>query len=271
MTPDEIRTHWQNWADTYGTGLRATTKTGTAKELECSALKRAIESILVTSPVKDVLEVGCGNGYNCFYVSEQFPKFTVTGVDYIPKMVESARELKKQKGIVDDKVSFLEGDILKLQLPKDQYDLIFTTRCLINLNTDELQAKAIASLAQHLPKGGHLILMENSRLTHGKQNFARGLLDLPPRKAAEFNHFIDEEVLKQALTQNHLELLKTDDFLSLHDLVLYVLVPAINGGEIDYQHPLVQAATRLNIEMASTYPGSFGDYGQIRLFLCRKI
>lgn len=238
--------------------------------MECATLARTIQQIQSSFQAKSILEVGCGNGHNCFFVAEQFPGLPVTGVDYIPKMVESARQIKKEKGLPDERVQFLEGDILNLQLPNKQYDIIFTNRCIINLNTDELQARAVANLSKYLPKGGYLIMIENSQLTHGKQNHARTLLDLPARPVAEFNHFINEDSFRKAIHDSHLELVKTEDFLGLHDLVLYVLVPAINGGEIDYGHPLVEAATRLNINMAAEYPSSFGDYGQSRVYLCRK-
>jgi hypothetical protein len=141
---------------------------------------------------------------------------------------------------------------------------------LINLDSDELQKQAISALAKVLPSGGYLIMIENSQQTYGKQNWARELVDLPPRKPAEFNHFIDEEAILPHLRTTDLELLNVEDFISLHDLVLYVLVPAINGGVVDYQHPLVQAATRLNIAVSSKFPGTLGDFGQNRLFLCRK-
>ena len=55
-----------------------------------------------------------------------------------------------------------------------------------------------------------------------------------------------------------------DEFAALHDLVLYVLVPASNGGTVDYGHPVVEAATRLLL--ACPGAGGVTSAGQNRLF-----
>jgi hypothetical protein len=68
-----------------------------------------------------------------------------------------------------------------------------------------------------------------------------------------------------------LNLVETEDFGSLHDLILYTLVPAINGGEVDYSHPLVEAATVLSLKTAQDNPGAFGTFGQNRLYVCQKV
>jgi hypothetical protein len=113
-------------------------------------------------------------------------------------------------------------------------------------------------------------MVENSWQTYERQNQARELVGLPERSPVEYNHFFDETTLRPFLPSVGLDLVAVEDFISLHDLVLYVLVPMINGGKVDYEHPLVEAATRLNIALSSQTPGSVGQYGQNRLFKCRK-
>ena len=90
------------------------------------------------------------------------------------------------------------------------------------------------------------------------------------RTPAEFNHFFDEATLLPFLPKVGLEVLDIEDFISLHDLVLYVLVPMVNGGKVDYEHPMVEAATQLNIALSSLQPGGAGAFGQNRLYKCRK-
>ena len=58
------------------------------------------------------------------------------------------------------------------------------------------------------------------------------------------------------------------DFSSLHDLMLYVLLPCINGGAVEYNHPLINATTELLLN--SKIDCNFGDFGQNRLFLFAK-
>ena len=272
MDSKAIFEHWSNWAETYGTALRATTKTGTAKQLELDALARRLKAT-IGDTATDVLEVGCGNGINCISLAPGFPQATFDGIDYIEKMIEAARDSLKAVDNIAERVNFFQGDALKIaDHPnlKKSYDLIFTNRCLINLNTIDLQKQAISAIADKLKPGGHLVMIENSLEPYGQQNSCREVLGLPARTPAEFNLFFDESEIRPHLARSGLTLEAVEDFSSLHDLVLYALVPATNGGKVDYDHPIVQAATVLNRALAEAMPGSLGPFGQNRLFYCRK-
>lgn len=272
MDLNSIRRHWQESANQHGTKLSATTKTPTAKAMELDALTRSLSRVQVElGDELSILEVGCGNGRNCLSLLEKFPKARFLGIDFIPEMVESADLAKKELGISDERLQFAVGDVMHLSIPLNSFDIVFTDRCLINLNSDELQAEAIVSLATLLRPGGHMVLVENCKLTYDNQNDARELLGLSRRVPAEFNHFINESNLHCALALANLELLETEDFISLHDLILYVLVPKINGGKIEYDHPLVAAATKLNIAWSAKETSRFGHFGQNRLYHCRKL
>jgi SAM-dependent methyltransferase len=269
MDLSSIHQHWQEWASRYGTGLRATTKTSTAKAMEIDALSRTLIDIEKTQGRHlRILEAGCGNGQNCFSLLERHPGCFFLGIDYVEQMIAAANAIKAEHGISDERLHFSVGNVLELSVP-GTFDVLFTDRCLINLNTDSLQQQAIASLARLIRPGGYLLMIENSQQTYQAQNRARELMGLPQRTPAEFNHFFDESTLLPFLPTTGLELVGIEDFISLHDLVLYVLVPMVNGGEVDYQHPLVEAATRLNIALSSVTPSGLGAYGQNRLYKCR--
>lgn len=270
MDLNGIKEHWQTWAREYGTNLRATTKASTAKTLEVDALARAIKNLYVDNPAISILEMGCGNGQNCFNLQERFPLAKFTGFDFVSEMIESAKSVKAELGISDQKLIFDVANVLSLPADLPQYDLIFTDRCLINLNTTALQIQAIGNLAGLLKAGGHLLMIENSMLTYERQNRARTRVGLTPRKPAEFNHFFEEREIIPALSACKLELLESEDFISLHDLVLYVLVPMTNGGNVDYEHPMVKAATELSLGLSASESSSVGTYGQNRLYKCRK-
>jgi folate-dependent phosphoribosylglycinamide formyltransferase PurN len=66
-----------------------------------------------------------------------------------------------------------------------------------------------------------------------------------------------------------LDLVRVDDFGSLHDLVLYLLGPLVNSGEIDYDDPYVAAATDLSLA-APAGLREFGRFGQNRLLMFRR-
>jgi ubiquinone/menaquinone biosynthesis C-methylase UbiE len=271
MDLDDIHQHWQAWAKQYGASLRATTKTSTAKVMEWDALARALKAIDTTTTQRlEILEVGCGNGQNCFKLLEWHPRAVVTGIDFVDEMIDAANAVKREKRIPDERLRFLVGNVLELSLPFESFDVVVTDRCLINLNTDSLQHDAIARLAKVLKVNGHLLMIENSKQTYDNQNRARESVGLQARVPAEFNHFLDEVKLLPLLESIGLQVLDIEDFISLHDLVLYVLVPMMNGGKVEYDHPMVEAATRLNIAMSSRNRGGLGTYGQNRFYKCRK-
>jgi ubiquinone/menaquinone biosynthesis C-methylase UbiE len=269
---NSIREHWQGWAQQYGTSLRATTKTSSAKIMEIDALSRALLNIQKTvGRGLKILEVGCGNGQNCLNLLDALPRASFTGIDYIEEMVTAANAVKGERRIPDERVIFQVANVLELSIPDSSFDVVFTDRCLINLNTDSLQHQAIASLVKLLTPGGHLLMIENSQQTFEAQNLARESVGLARRTPAEFNHFFDETTLLPFLPTAGLEILSIEDFISLHDIVLYVLVPMMNGGKVDYEHPLVGAATSLNVGLSGLKPSGFGAYGQNRLYLCRRV
>ncbi|MFO1109731.1 MAG: class I SAM-dependent methyltransferase [Bradyrhizobium sp.] len=271
MDREQIKEHWRNWASTFGTGLNATTKTGTLKALEIDALARRFATIgFQNAPVR-VLEVGCGNGLNCFGLASQFPRMHLDGIDYTPEMIDAAVNAAVANGL-QDRTRFYVGNALDLSATAElhgEYDAVFTDRCLINIEQVELQIQAITGLAGRVRHGGHLIMIENSTKTYDMQNHCRTLVGLPPRTPAEFNLFFDETRILPHLAKLGLEV-EIEDFISLHDLALYVLVPAINGGKVDYDHPLVHAATKLNIAMSAETASAFGRFGQNRMYVCRK-
>ena len=272
LREDEVRAHWERAAAQHGAELLATTKTSTAKRLEIDALARAFCARgLHGRELLEVLEVGCGNGHNLRALAEIFPRARLTGVDYAPAMIDAARQWCAA-GEHADRVSLHVGDALLLErVPalRPSYDAIVTDRCLINLGSDERQQAALLALGSRLAPDGWLFVLENSRRTFELQNDCRERVGLPRRAPAAFNHFLDEETLFPAVA-HALELVDAEDFIALHDLALYVLVPAASGGAIDYASPLVEAATKLLLALPESQRRSFGPFGQNRLYTLRR-
>lgn len=273
MDSHEILQHWTNWATKYGANLRATTKTWTAKALELGALSRRLHSVLADNAGAHVLEMGCGNGVNCVELAKQFPRVRFDGVDFVSEMVGAAIQNSRNCGVLEQ-VRFFVGDaagVGSLVGLEPTYDVVFTDRCLINLNTVALQKQAITALVSKVRLGGYLLMIENSMTSYCEQNRCRSALGLSPRTPAAYNLFFDEAEIRPHIASSGLELIDVEDFSSLHDLILYVLVPAINGDVVDYDHPLVQAATTLSNEFSASLTGTFGSFGQNRLFVCQRL
>lgn len=274
MNLNKVKEHWEKWAREFETDLRATTKTPTIKRLEIDAIYRAIKRThFIGMKDVDILEVGCGNGYNCFALSELLPDFSFTGIDYVPEMVANAKTLQNKNSPKYSRVTFKVADALNLENEKNiksQYHVVFTDRCIINLNTPDLQIKAVDQLSKKVKQGGYLIILENFMQNYARQNYCRKSVGLPERIPAEFNLFIDENTFLLHI-KKLMELVHVDDFGSLHDIILYVLIPMVNNGKIDYNHPLVKAATELSISISEEYNNPFGNFGQNRLFLFHKV
>ncbi len=199
------------------------------------------------------------------------PNFIFTGIDFIPEMISSANRIKNSNPKFDT-MKFFVGNVLNLDENPDlesQYHIVFTDRCLINLNTHELQVAALEQLYSKTVKGGYIVLIENIIQTYSKQNQLRVSVGLEKRKPDKFNHFIDEPgFLSHA--EKKLNLVHMENFASLHDIVLYILVPMINGGCVDYEHPIVSAATELLLSNPKEFSNLFGNFGQNQLYLFHK-
>jgi hypothetical protein len=103
---------------------------------------------------------------------------------------------------------FLEGDVLELSATPelhDVYDIVFTDRCLINLNTVDLQKNALTALVERIRADGYLLMIENSVQTYGEQNDCRSLLGLEARTPAAYNLFFDEREILPHLAACGLE------------------------------------------------------------------
>ncbi len=264
MKTQDIHKHWTECA---GTGVHATTPATTAKVLEIAAFCRRFRELKIPA-FASVLDVGCGNGLNCIALAKQFPQMRFYGVDYVHEMIDAARQNAKEHNVAN-RVHFALGDILHLdEILKDHhvYDVVLTDRCIINLNTQEQQERGLAALVARTKRGGYLLLIENSIQARELQNECRQFFGLSERPPPPFNLFLDEDWFFPYLFKLGLSV-DVEDISSLHDLILYVLVPAITaGGEVDYDHPMVQAATALALKMPHTFPFQFG---QNRLFVCR--
>lgn len=101
MDREQVRAHWRDWASKFGTAIGATTRTGTAKILEIDALARRMSAIGLGDAPAHVLEVGCGNGLNCFGLAAQFPRMQLDGIDYTAEMIDAAREAAVANGFQD--------------------------------------------------------------------------------------------------------------------------------------------------------------------------
>jgi SAM-dependent methyltransferase len=272
MKSKDNKIHWTDWANEYGTSLRATTKGATLKEMELCFLERLIKDYCETQKAK-ILEPGCGNGYNLISLAQRFPDYVFEGFDFVKKMVAHARENKEAKEAEIHQnlpIDFYLMDVRKFRDAEKMYDVIFTDRLLINLSSLKEQLHTIKTLLDKVKHNGVLILVENCKGSYERQNKLRKYLNLEPRKAAEFNVFLDEDAVIDFINRRNYKLKTMLNLGSIHDIILYVLLVKLEGV-VCYSHPLVQMTKDLEVEsFLETGKSLFGAFGQVNIFVIKK-
>jgi SAM-dependent methyltransferase len=280
--PITNRSHWDNWATTHGTALRATTKCQSIKRLELEAVSRRLSAL---GEELDLLEVGCGNGFNGLAIAAGHRRLRYVGLDFSPEMIAAAVVAARDAPDIADRLAFGVGDARELDAPVDpttdgpshvgaewegrvpveSFDVVLTNRMLINLSSAEEQLTVMRRIAPLLRPGGTFLMLENSVQTHARLNGVRRHLGLPTRPAASYNVFIDEDAVV-APFEREMTLVDVEDFGAIHDLLLYAVEPALGDGEVTYDSPLLTKATEALIGLGQD-AGRDLPFGQNRLWV----
>lgn len=97
-----------------------------------------------------VLDLGSGAGNDCFVARSLVGEGgMVTGLDFTPEMLKKARENNGKLGYGN--VEFVEGDIEKMPLKSDKFDVVISN-CVLNLVPDK--SKAFSEIHRVLKPGG---------------------------------------------------------------------------------------------------------------------
>lgn len=103
-----------------------------------------------------VLDLGSGAGNDCFVArSIVGEKGKVTGLDFTDAMIERANINNRKLGYSN--VEFIKGDIEKMPLPDNNFDVI-VSNCVLNLVPDKV--KAFSEIMRVLKAGGHFCVSD---------------------------------------------------------------------------------------------------------------
>lgn len=171
----------------------------------------------------DCLEVGCGNGA----ASEEICKareINLLAVDVTKEMIALAK--KRALEGIKGKLEFRKQDVLELDYPP-KFDVVYTTRCIINLLDWNDQKKALSNMASAVKKnGGMMVLIEAFTDGLSELNQARSEFALEPIKAAYHNLHLDREKVIQHLSKD-MKFVKDDNFLSSYYFWTRIFYPAL--------------------------------------------
>ena len=103
-----------------------------------------------------IAELGCGGGRNIAALLDKYPMARVTGVDYSPLSVETARAYNQSNAV---RCEVVEGDITALALPAEAYDLATAFETVYFWGD---LARAFANVYGILRKGGRFLIVNES-------------------------------------------------------------------------------------------------------------
>lgn len=197
-----------------------------------------------------ILDVGCGNGFTTKSIAKKFPEASVTGVDFSSKMIEEAKRANLAPNI-----DYFDGDVLALSrnpnLSGAKFDIVVSTRCLINLSNWDEQKIGILEMRKMLKPDGRLILVENTKEGLDNLNFVRKAVGLEPIKTRWHNQYIPEPDLKKFLSDNHGHLFTQEYVENIGNIyylisrVLYAKMCKDEGVEPEYSHKINEIAAQL--------------------------
>jgi len=157
-----IREHYDDQARRLGRSPQSTMRDVCTRQLELARLEWALGRLIGERGGCRVLEIGCGNGYALSKLSKRFD-CEFFGIDANRAMIgiASGRRLKN--------VSFRVDDIVRPRLRERDFDLVFSERCLVNLESWRMQQRALGNVRKLLRAGGYYVMLEM---------FADGLAEL---------------------------------------------------------------------------------------------
>ena len=137
---------WANQARLHGSSIAATASTNWVRTAMLRRLRKIISQGCRT------LEVGCGNASSLLGPLSR--KCQAYGADLTMEMLLLARQHAGIRGLV-------RSDACYLPLSTDSFDVVYTSRCLINVLDREMQHLAIREIFRVVKKSGIVVLIEN--------------------------------------------------------------------------------------------------------------
>jgi len=204
-----IKNFWESQAVKYRDSHEASWGDTFAIDLEIETIAKHIKQ------GNTVLDVGCSNGHATLAMLQKNPK-KVYGVDYAENMITYANE-NKAKLNNPSNVFFDVGDIKQLDFENDSFDVVYTTRVLINLPSWEEQITGIEECIRVTRQGGTVIFSEGFWEPLVLLNSLRALKQLPPLVEHDFNRYLKKSRLETLLREKNLKY-SVEEFSSVYYL-----------------------------------------------------
>jgi len=205
--------------------------------------------------------------FNIFFINI-LNKFVVIYKLFLCKIAylgicKKANKFQKNKGLPNN-VNFFLADIKRKLKIKPIYDLVFTERMLINLDSWASQKKSIIKLVNCLKPKGTMVLMENSATGLKKINDYRSMLNLKKIKAPWHNLYLDDNKMLNFKIKN----CKLTEVIS-YSSTYYFLSRVVNAWLANQRGIKPNYNAKIN-KLAIKLP-SISDCAQGKIYLYKKI
>ncbi len=259
----KIRQYWDERARAAAGEPSATTNDVYLRDLESTVLLNELRPILADASVR-ILDVGCGDGKTTLDLAAQFPNATFLGVDFSSEMVISAKKNAAQSSRFCD-VQFQVGDARALHdvIGNSIFDVILTSRCLINIVDREQQWLILKQFSEALAPGGYYFGTENFLGGQNNLNSLRRGLGLPEIEIRWHNLYFEEiEFLTYARKMfDSVELINFSSTYYFITRCVYSALCKQENESTNYEHPIHKVAVRFQ---------PFGDFSPIKLIRAKK-
>lgn len=247
--PDHIRRYWDRQAQIHGASSEASWGDTHMMALEGETISRFL------ADGDRVLDVGCGNGHATFQQAERHRLKKIVGVDFSSAMVAVADKLAKDRGCGEN-IEFGEADIRALPFDDHSFDVVYTTRVLINLPTWGEQQQGIRECVRVSRPGGKVVLSEAFWEPLALLNALRILCRLPPLVEPEFNRYLKKSLIEEFLRSDNLPF-AAEDYSSVYYLGSRLLRELVTDAAAypGYTNPVNQRFYELEREFSG---GGFG-------------
>jgi len=102
------------------------------------------------------LDVACGTGDLSIAAACKHPEICVTGIDFVPEMVEAAKE-KVQKKNLAHRITLLQGDALQLPFEENHFDVAGIAFGIRNIPD---RRRALSEMLRIIVPGGQVMVLE---------------------------------------------------------------------------------------------------------------
>lgn len=252
-----IKKFWDKQGNAYKGSYKASWEDIYVIDLEIEVIGQYI------AKGNNVLDIGCASGYSTIKQLEN-KSIKITGIDYSDSMIQGAEEIKQTLGL-GEQIEFQIGNILNIPFKDNLFDVVYTTRTIINLPNWEKQSNAIDECLRVTKRGGRVIFSEAFLEPMLLLNSVRQLCGLEPLKEPVHNLYIKKVKFENYLNSKELKYTSID-FSSVYYLGSRLLRELVlkKDASRSYTNPI----NKIFYELEKEYSG--GGFGIQRIYIVEK-